>query len=191
MISPFFFSLSQKRPVPFDSLERLAVKRQKLVDQRSQQQPAVNRLLYNKGGHNNAAPSLNTKTEFQRTSNHNGNPNGSPGGHSGLPLMHKLSSTSDTSVSESGEQEPKISSHQPPQGDSDCTHQQLENSQHRKKKSKKHKDKEREKLKDHRGSGWLETSPDRKQNTEKLNSKAPFFLLLILLSVLLHCLITL
>ncbi|XP_044055754.1 RNA polymerase II elongation factor ELL2-like [Siniperca chuatsi] len=166
-----------KRPVPFDSLERLAVKRQRPADLRLQQQPAVNGLLNNKG-HDVAAPNLNptfhTKTEFQVTSivtsNYTGNQNGLPGGHNGFPLMHKMSSTSDTPVLESREQEPKVSSHQPPQGDSDCAHQQLANSQHRKKKSKKHKDKERERLKDNKGSAWLETSPDLKQNPDKLDN---------------------
>ncbi|XP_070763587.1 RNA polymerase II elongation factor ELL2-like [Enoplosus armatus] len=160
-----------KRPVPFDSLERLAVKRQRPADQRLQQQPAVNGVLNNKG-HDVATPTLNpsfhTKTEFQRTSNHTGNQNGLPGGHNGFPLMHKLSSTSDTADSES--REPKVSSHQPPQGDSDCAHQQLATSQQRKKKSKKHKDKERERLKDNKGSEWLETSPDLKQNPDKLDN---------------------
>lgn len=177
MIFLFFFFLSQKRSVPFDSPERLAVKRQRLVDQRLQQQPTANGLLNNKG-HEVATPTFNpsfhTKTEFQQTSNHTGNRNGLPGGHSSFPLMHKLSSTSDTPVSESREQEPKVSSHQPSQGDSDCAHQQLANSQHRKKKSKKHKDKERERLKDNKGSEWLETSPDLKQKTDKLDSKALF-----------------
>ncbi len=174
----FFFFLSQKRPVPCDSLEKLAVKRQRPADQRSQQQPAVNGLLNNKG-HDVATPTLNpsfhTKTEFQRTSNHTGNQNGLPGGHSGFPLMHKLSGTSDAPVSQSREQEPKVSSHQPPRGDPDCAHQQLANGQHRKKKSKKHKDKERERLKDNKGSEWLEKSPDLKKNTDKFDSTAPFF----------------
>lgn len=85
--------------------------------------------------------------------------------------MHKLSRATDTPVSESREQEPKVSSYQPPQGDSHCAHQQLANSQHRKKKSKKHKDKERERLKDNKGSEWLETSPDLKQKADKLDSK--------------------
>ncbi|XP_029283602.1 RNA polymerase II elongation factor ELL2-like [Cottoperca gobio] len=162
-----------KRPVPFDSLERLAVKRQRLADQRLQQQPTVNELLNNKG-HVIAAPTLNpsfhTKTEFQRTSNQTGNQNGLPGGHNGFPLMHKLSNPSDTPVSESREQEPKVSSHQPPQSDSDCAHQQLANSQYKKKKSKKHKDKERERLKDNKGSEWFKTSPDLKQNPDKLDN---------------------
>ncbi|KAL7405751.1 hypothetical protein ABVT39_006617 [Epinephelus coioides] len=162
-----------KRPMPSDPMDSLAVKRQKLVDQRLQQQPAVNGLLNNKG-HDIAAPTLNpsfhTKTEFQRTNNHTGNQNGLPGGHSGFPLMHKLSNTSDTCVSESREKEPKVSSHQPPQGDSDCSYQQHTSSQHRKKKSKKHKDKEREWIKDNKGSEWLETSPDLKQNPDKLDN---------------------
>lgn len=163
--------------MPFDSVERLAVKRQRLVDQRLQQQPTVNGPLNNKG-HNVEASSLNpsfhTNTEFQRTSNHVGNQSGLPGGNNGFPLMHKLSSTSDTPVSERKEQEPKVSSQQPPQGHSDCAHQQLTNSQHRKKKSKKHKDKERERLKDIKGSEWIDTSPDLKQNPDKLDSKALF-----------------
>lgn len=163
--------------MPSDPMDSLAVKRQKLVDQRLQQQPAVNGLLNSKG-HDIAAPTLNpsfhTKTEFQRTSNHTGNQNGLPGGHSGFPLMHKLSNTSDTCVSESREKEPKVSSHQPPQGDSDCSYQQHTSSQHRKKKSKKHKDKEREWIKDNKGSEWLETSPDLKQNPDKLDSKTCF-----------------
>lgn len=85
--------------------------------------------------------------------------------------MHKLSSTSDTPASESRGREPKVSSLQPPQSDSDCTHQQLVNSQHKKKKSKKHKDKERERLKDSKDSEW---SPDLKQKQDKLDSKALF-----------------
>ncbi|XP_071378567.1 RNA polymerase II elongation factor ELL-like isoform X1 [Centroberyx affinis] len=163
-----------KRPVPLDPVESLAVKRQRLADQRLQQQPPVNGLLNNKGGRDNAPPTLNpsfhTKTEFQRTSNHVGNQNGFPGGQNGFPPMHKLSSSSDTPVSETGKPAPKVSSHQPPQADSNCTHQQLANSQHRKKKSKKHKDKERERLKDNQSSKWLETSPDLKQNPDKLDN---------------------
>ncbi|XP_026150002.1 RNA polymerase II elongation factor ELL2-like isoform X2 [Mastacembelus armatus] len=161
-----------KRPVPFDLLEKLAAKRQRFADQRLQQQMTVNGLLNNKDGHDNATPTLNpslhTTTDFQRTNNHTGTQNDIPGGHSGFPLIHKLSSTSDTPVSESGEQEPKVSDH-PPQGDSEC-HQQMANSQHRKKKSKKHKDKERERLKDNQGREWQETSPDLKQNLDKLDN---------------------
>uniref|UniRef100_A0AAQ4NP17 OCEL domain-containing protein n=1 Tax=Gasterosteus aculeatus aculeatus TaxID=481459 RepID=A0AAQ4NP17_GASAC len=134
-----------KRPVPFDLLEKPTVKRQRPADQKLQQQPTANGLLNNKG-HDVAAPMLSpgflTKTEFQRTSNH----------------------------TESRDREPKVSSRQPPQRDSDCAHQQPANSQHNKKKSKKHKDKERERLKDNKASEWLETSPDLKQNLDKLDN---------------------
>nr|XP_020475589.1 RNA polymerase II elongation factor ELL-like [Monopterus albus] len=163
-----------KRPIPSDLLERLAVKRQRLANQRLQQQPAINRLSNNKEGHDSATPthtsSFHTKTEFQRTSNHTSNQHDLSGGHGGFPLMHKPSSTPGTPVSESREQEPKVSSQQPSQGDPDCSHQQLATSQHRKKKSKKHKDKERERLKDNQGSKWLETSPDLKHNPDKLDN---------------------
>ncbi|KAL3992768.1 CD22 antigen [Sarotherodon galilaeus] len=163
-----------KRPVPFDSQERLAAKRQKLTDQRLQQQPAVNGLLNNKGGHDDATPTLNpsfhTKTEFQRTDNHTDSQNGLPGSHNSFPLMHKLSSTSDTPVSETREQEPKVSSLQPTQRDSNCAQPQLANSQHRKKKSKKHKDKEREKLKDDHRTDWLKTNNELKKNPDKLDN---------------------
>ncbi|KAM9861214.1 RNA polymerase II elongation factor ELL2-like [Aulostomus maculatus] len=156
-----------KRPVPLDSLERLAVKRQKLSDLRVQQQPIINGLL-----NNNTTPTLNptfhTKIDIQRTSNHPGNPNGLPGSLGGSSLIHKM--TSDTPASESNEQKPKVNGHEPPQGDSDFSHQQLTNSQHRKKKSKKHKEKERERLKDNQGCEWLETSPDLKQNPDKLDN---------------------
>ncbi|CAJ1049018.1 RNA polymerase II elongation factor ELL2-like [Xyrichtys novacula] len=162
-----------KRPVPFDSSERLAIKKQRLVDQRLQQQHTGNELLSNKGQNCAAptlSPSLHTKTEFQRTSNLTGNQNGLLGGHNGFPLTHKLSSMSDAPVSQSKEQEPKVGSHQPPQGDSDCAHQQLTNSQHKKKKSKKHKDKERERHKEDKSSEWIETSPDLKKNLDKLDN---------------------
>lgn len=163
-----------KRPVPFDSQERLAAKRHKLTDQRLQQQPAVNGLLNNKGGHDDATPTLNpsfhTKTEFQRTTNNTDSQNGLPGSHNGFPLMHKLSSTSDSQISENRGQEPNVSSLQPPQRDSDFAQAQLTNNQHRKKKSKKHKDKERERLKDDQGSEWLKTSSDLKTNPDKLDN---------------------
>lgn len=163
--------------MPLDSLESQPVKRQRLSDLR-QQQPPVNGLLNNKGGRDNAPstlnPSFHVKTEFERTSNHIVNQNGFLGSQNGFPLMHKLSSAPDTPVLETREQEPKLNNNKPPQGDSDCTHQQLTNNQHRKKKSKKHKDKEREQIKDNQGSEWLETSPDLKQNPDKLDSKRRF-----------------
>ncbi|XP_056134656.1 RNA polymerase II elongation factor ELL2-like isoform X2 [Lampris incognitus] len=163
-----------KRPVPSESQDSLAVKRQRPSEQKPQQPPPVNRLQHTKGGQDHTPASLNpsfhTKTEFQRIS-HVGNQNGFPGGQNGSPLMHKLSSSSNTPVSESGRQESKMNSKQLPQDDSDCKHQQqLTSSQHRKKKSKKHKDKEREKSKDNNGVEWLETSPDLKPNPDKLDN---------------------
>ncbi|KAM4593037.1 RNA polymerase II elongation factor ELL-like [Odontesthes bonariensis] len=161
-----------KRPVPFDSLDRLAVKRQKLADQRLQHQSPVNGLLNNKGAHDNSTltldPSFHPKTESQRISNQTDNQISQPRGHHSL--IHKLYSNSDRPVSETREQEPKINGRQPPQHDSNCTQQQLANNQHRKKKSKKHKDKERERLKDDKGSEWLKSSPDLKQNPDKLDN---------------------
>ncbi|XP_068174256.1 RNA polymerase II elongation factor ELL2-like [Antennarius striatus] len=163
-----------KRPAPFESLERLAAKTQKLVEQRFQQEPTVNELFNNKG-RDVTTPTLNsrfhTKTkELQQTHGHTGNQTGLPGNHKGFPLMHNLCSTSDIPGSESREQEPKNSSHQPAQGGSECAHQRLTNSQHRKKKSKKHKNKERERLKDNKDDEWLETSPDLKQKQDKLDN---------------------
>ncbi|XP_029979437.1 RNA polymerase II elongation factor ELL2-like [Sphaeramia orbicularis] len=161
-------SPTMKRPVPFDSLEKLDIKRQKVVDQGLLQRPNAHGPLNNKVGQDNATPTLipsfHTKTEFQRTCNHTGGKNGLPGAPNGFPHMHKLSSTSTTP----GEKESKV--HQIPQSDSDCTHQLLANSQHKKKKSKKHKDKERERLKDNQGSEWMERSPDLKKNRDKLDN---------------------
>ncbi|XP_029952426.1 RNA polymerase II elongation factor ELL-like [Salarias fasciatus] len=163
-----------KRPVPSDSLERLAFKRQKITDQRLQQQPAGNVFSNSKGGHTIATPTLNpsfhTKTEFQRTSNHPEEQNSLLGGHNGFTPLHKLSSSSGRPVSETREQEPKVNSLQPSQRDADCTQEPLANGQHRKKKSKKHKDKERERLKDGLDSEWIKTSPDLKQNPDKLDN---------------------
>lgn len=184
------FFPSQKRPAPFEPLERLAAKRKRIVEQRLRKEPTVSELFHKKG--RDVAPTLNPRfhakiTDCHQPSNHPGNQEGFPGTRSGFPLMHNPSGTSDTPVAGSRGQEPKISSHQPPQGGSDCAHWQLASSQHRKKKSKKHKDKERERLKDNKGSEWLETSPDLKQKPDKVDSKTPFFFLwLWLVDVSLH-----
>lgn len=165
--------------MPLEPVERLAAKRQKPSDQRLQQQPAVNGLLNSKGGYDDPTsainPNFHTKTEFHRTSNHTDNRTGLPGSQTGFNFTHKLCSVSDGPVSQVREQEPKASSLQPSQLDPAGPEQQNTNSQHRKKKTKKHKDKERERLKDDQGPGWLKTSPDLKQNTDKLDSKAPYF----------------
>ncbi|XP_075907131.1 RNA polymerase II elongation factor ELL2-like [Nelusetta ayraudi] len=145
-----------KRPVPLDSVESVAAKRQRLADQRLHEQPASNGL--NHTAVHAHHPSYHSKTDFQRTSGHTANQNGSPGGPAGFPLMHR--------PSECREHETKESSRQPRQGDCDL---QLALSQHRKKKSKKHKDKERERSKDKRASEWSQTSPELKHKQHKLD----------------------
>ncbi|XP_037553476.1 RNA polymerase II elongation factor ELL2 [Nematolebias whitei] len=160
-----------KRPVPFDSQERLAIKRQKLTDQRSQRQSVDKGLVNNKEVQSNTTliqnPSFNSNSEPQRTRDHTDNQCGLTGSHGSFLLMHELHSPSDELVSESKEPDSKTNGLQPPPCDSDCAQQPLTNNQHRKKKSKKHKDKERERLKDDKDSEWIKSSPDLKQNPDK------------------------
>lgn len=186
----FLFSFApfstQKRPFPLDSQERLAAKRQKLTDQRQQHQSAANGLVNNCRVRDTAAvtfdPSHNTCTEPQRTG-------GIPGAHCGLNVAHGdfpfLHSTPVGHISETQEQDPTVNKLQTPQSDSNCTQQQLNNNQHRKKKSKKHKEKEQDRFKSDKEAEWLQSSPDLKQNPDKLDSKPPPFLLLF--SVYLSC----
>lgn len=109
--------------------------------------------------------SVQTKTEFERTSNHI---QGSP---SGLCSRHKLSGSLSIPKPERTEPVPAAPSPKPLKTEpSICTDQQFANGQHKKKRPKKHKDKERERLK----PDWIETSPDSpdlKQNQENLNGK--------------------
>ncbi|XP_047218262.1 RNA polymerase II elongation factor ELL2-like [Girardinichthys multiradiatus] len=160
-----------KRPVPLDSQERLAAKRQKPSDQRLHHQSAAKALVTIKGAHDNAAvtldPSPNSSIEPQRTSGITGDLCGLNVTHCDFPFVH---ATSDGHISENREQDPKVNKLKMPQNNSDCTQQQLNNSQHRKKKSKKHKEKERERLKDDKGAEWLQLSPDLKQNPDKLDN---------------------
>lgn len=82
----------------------------------------------------------------------------------------KLTQSPTVSKLERTEAAPPAPSPKPQLNDSSiCTDQQLANGQHKKKRSKKHKDKERERLK----PGWIETSPDLKQNQENLKGKPP------------------
>lgn len=144
-ISDFSSLISQKRPVPFDSPESLAVKRQKLVD--------------------------HTKSEVHRTPNHV-TQNPSPGPQTqGLPVMDLLFTPPHRPVSEGREPELKVSSHHPPEGNAESPHQQqhVATNHHKKKKPKKHKDKER--TKEDRDSEWLKKSPDLRQKSDKLNRK--------------------
>uniref|UniRef100_A0A3B3TGW7 Mediator of RNA polymerase II transcription subunit 19 n=2 Tax=Poecilia latipinna TaxID=48699 RepID=A0A3B3TGW7_9TELE len=159
-----------KRPVPLDSQERLAAKRQKLTDQRLHQSAAKG-LTNTKGAHDNATvtfdPSLLSVAEPQRIGGIPGDPSSLTVAQSGFPFEH---GPADGHISEKREQDANINKLKTSQGDSDCTQQQLHNSQHRKKKSKKHKEKERERLKSDKGAEWLQSSPDLKQNTEKLDN---------------------
>lgn len=153
----------QKRPVPLDSVESTAAKRQRLADQRLQEQPAVNGLHHHPAAHTHHT-GYHSKTDFQRTSSNTANQNGSPGGPAGFPLTHR--------PSECREHQAKDSSRQPSrQGDCDP---QVALSQHRKKKSKKHKDKERERSKDKKVSEWSQTSPELKQKQHKLDGEDTF-----------------
>lgn len=164
--------------MPLDSQKRLAMKRQKLTDQRSQRQSVEKGLVHNKEAPSHAAPTLSpsfhSNSEPQRTQNHTDSQCGPPGAPGGFPLTHKLHSPSDRPVSESKEPDSKINVLQLPACDSDCTQRSLANNQHRKKKSKKHKDKERERLKDNKDTDWIKSSPDLKQNPDKVDSKVTF-----------------
>lgn len=116
-------------------------------------------------------PSLISVAEPQLIGGIPGDPCGLTVAHGGVPFDHGLS---DGHISEKKEQDANVNKLKTPQGDSGCTQQQLHNSQHRKKKSKKHKEKERERLKSDKGAEWLQSSPDLKQNPEKLDSKSSF-----------------
>lgn len=151
-----------KRPVPSDSSDSPALKRQRPVDQRLHPQPPNNGLSHGKDLSPTLNLSFNTKTEFQRTNNLVFE------SQNGLhPPVHKMSSSTDIYMLDRGQQSPKVSSHKTSQTESDGARPQLPNSQHKKKKSKKHKEKERERLKDRQGSEWLETSPNLKQMQDK------------------------
>ncbi|XP_015251893.1 PREDICTED: RNA polymerase II elongation factor ELL-like [Cyprinodon variegatus] len=157
-----------KRSVPLDSRDRLAAKRQKLSDQRSQPQSNIKGIVNIKEAHDNAAvtfdPNLNSSAESQRTGGLTGDQRGLNAAHCDFPFVHTMS---DGHISESKDQDPRVSRLQAPQANSDGTQQQQNSSQLRKKKSKKHKDKERERLKDDKAPEWLQPSPDLKQNPHK------------------------
>ncbi|XP_053720877.1 RNA polymerase II elongation factor ELL2-like isoform X1 [Synchiropus splendidus] len=139
-------SAAAKRPVPIDSPE--TVKRQRLIEPPTRQQqlaPTNEQLTRHSNG--NLRRTLNTKTEFQRTSSHT--MGSSTGGHSPLVPPEKLSLQSRT-------REESIC--RPPDG----SRTTLATVQHRK-KPQKHKEKEREHLKE---GGW---SPDLKTKLDKLD----------------------
>ncbi|XP_017274274.1 RNA polymerase II elongation factor ELL2 [Kryptolebias marmoratus] len=161
-----------KRPMPFDSQDRLAVKRQKLMDLRSQHQPVEKGLVNGKGAQNSATPTpgpgFQSNPEPERTHERTDPRCGPPASHGAFPLLHQLHSLPDGPVPERREPESKTNDPQPPPCDSERAQQHLANSQHRKKKSKRHK--ERERLKDDKDTEWLKSSPDLKQNPDKADN---------------------
>lgn len=152
----------QKRPAPFDSL---TVKRQRLVDQRSQQQQAENRLLSH-NIHDAPSPSLNpsftAKNECPQPNAFSGTQND----QNVFPVIHKQSSTPETHFSEGRKQETKVEL----QSDPDCSQLSLVSILHKKKKSKKHKDKQQDWLTDDKHDTWFEKSR-LKQKAIKIDSK--------------------
>ncbi|KAM9817264.1 RNA polymerase II elongation factor ELL2-like [Neosynchiropus ocellatus] len=152
-------SAAAKRPVPSDSLETLTMKRPRLIEpptrqqqqQQQQQQLATASEHFSRHSDGNVRRTLNTKTEFQRTSSHA--VGGPTGGHSPPVPPEKPSSQSRTR---------EESSCRPPDGDTHGGRATLAGVQHRK-KSQKHKEKERERLKE---DGW---SPDLKTKLDKLD----------------------
>nr|XP_061820418.1 RNA polymerase II elongation factor ELL2-like [Nerophis lumbriciformis] len=153
-----------KRSIHSDSLPALATKRQRQSDHRMQQQPATNGHINNKKVHGNAHPCFHShKTDLPGTHNTTGNYDGSPGGQHCSPLTYQVLSISDVS----GQHGTNAINHNQPRVQLDGA-QPPQQQQQRKKKSKKHK--ERERLKDKQDSGWSESSPDLKQNQDKLGN---------------------
>lgn len=155
---PFF---PQKRLLALESLERLALKRQKLAEQRSQQQMAENGLL-SRNSHNATSPSfhpsLRSKTEFAQAD--------------ALIGIHAQNSFSCNTqpVSEGRKKETKVEL----QNGLNCPQHSLITVLHKKKKSKKHKDKERHWLANDQGDGELETCKF-KQKPNETDSKSWIF----------------
>lgn len=153
----------QKRLLALESLERLALKRQKLAEQRSQQQLAENGLM-SRNSHNATSPSFHpsllTKTEFTQAD-----------ALIGIHNAQNGFSCNTQTVSEGRQKETKVE----PQNGLNCPQHPLITVFHKKKKSKKHKDVERDWLTNDQGNGELETSK-LKQKPSKTGSKSWFFL---------------
>lgn len=145
--------------MPFDALERLAVKRQRLVDQRLQRQSAENGQLSHNAASHFLNSSLPSKTDIPQENTLTGTQND----QNGFSVIHKLFNMPETCFSEGRNQQTKVEL----QSDPDCTHQSLITILHKSKKSKKHKGKERDWLTDDK---WLETSK-LKQKPIKSGSK--------------------
>lgn len=146
-------SFPQKRLLAFESLERLAVKRQRLAEQL-----AENGLL-SPNIHNGTSPLFNpsspSKTQFPQAD-----------ALLGIHNAQNGFSCNTQTAPEGRKQEIKVE----PQSDSNCPQQPLVTTLRKKKKSKKHKDKVRDWLTDDRGDGWLETSK-LNQKPSKTDSK--------------------
>ncbi|KAM9377571.1 LOW QUALITY PROTEIN: RNA polymerase II elongation factor ELL [Pholidichthys leucotaenia] len=154
---------SVKRPLTLDPSNVQTPKKQRLLDHCPPQKSPSHTDCITSGAQSSSSlgsSSIPIKVQFLKNNNHlQGSPNC-------LHSPHKFSGASVTTPKlERTQQSISASSPRPPHSNSPiCTDQQLSNGQHRKKRSKKHKDKDRERLK----AGWIETSPDLKQNQENL-----------------------
>lgn len=156
---------TQKRLLPTDSTNCQTPKKQRLLEQ-CLPPPSPSHGGYgssesrSSSSHGNAVAQV--KLDFDKTSNH---VRESP---SRLCLQHNGGGSSAPPKVERTEAALTAPSSKIPHVETSvCADQQFNNGQHKKKRSKKHKDKERERLK----PDWLETSPDLKQNQDKLRGK--------------------
>lgn len=156
-IESLFVSFAQKHLLAFESLERFAVKRQRLAVQRPQQHLAENGLLSH-NSHNATSPTFNpssrSETEIPQAD--------------ALTDIHNAQNVflcNTQTVSKGRMQETNVE----PQSDQTCPHEPLITILHRK-QSKKHKDEERDWSSDDQSNRWLETSK-LKQKPGKTDSK--------------------
>lgn len=149
----------QKRLLAVESLERLDLKRQKLAEQRSQQQLAENGPL-SRNRHDATSPSVHPKLPSKTTFTQADAPMGIHNAQNGF-------SRNTQTVSEDVKKETKVE----PQSGLNCPHP-LITVFHKKKKSKRHKD--RDCLTNEQGDAELETNK-LKQKPGKTDSKSGFF----------------
>lgn len=121
--------------MPSESLERLALKRQKLAEQRSQRQLAENGRL-SRNSHNATSPSFH------------------PDALVGIGDAQNGFSCNTQTVSEGRKKETKVE----PRNGLDCPRHPLVTVFHEKKKSEKHKDEEPDWFTNDRDDGGLETN---------------------------------
>uniref|UniRef100_A0A3P9K5A5 Si:ch211-13k12.2 n=1 Tax=Oryzias latipes TaxID=8090 RepID=A0A3P9K5A5_ORYLA len=155
-------NLSVKRPLTLETFNIQSPKRQKLSEQRMPPNSPSHTdcgLDRSRSSSTQANSNAQIKAGLDKTNNH------LMGIPDDLYSPQKLTQSPTVSKLERTEAAPPAPSPKPQLNDSSIsTDQQLANGQHKKKRSKKHKDKERERLK----PGWIETSPDLKQNQENL-----------------------